>query len=368
MRNRTRVRGARIRPARGSAGALVAALAAVLAACADAAGTDTTALVDLDALFVPASAAEIQAVRAEWRTRDPAPTDVRVEATQAFSIGATAATLRVLSHAIPGGRHYGAVIAVDRASARALPVLLYAHGGDQGVDLTDLALLSLAIGDAASQFVWVVPSFRSETLRAGGRTFSSGGTASPWDRDVDDAITLLGAALATTPAADPERVGAIGFSRGGGVALLAAIRDRRVDRVVDFFGPTDFFGPYVREIVEETLAGRPPDLPGVAALRAQFLEPLQKGELKTADVRRELARRSAVLFAAELPPVQVHHGTADQTVAVSQAESLIAALRALGRGPPTDGFFLYPGAGHDPFALVGSLPRALVFLQPLLQK
>ena len=141
-----------------------------------------------------------------------------------------------------------------------------------------------------------------------------------------------------------------------------AVRDRRIDAVVEFFGPTDFFGPFVRGVVEDALRGRPRDLPGLTYLDAQFIQPLQRGELTIQDVRPELIRRSAVYFVDRLPQVQVHHGTADSIVPVSQAQSLIDAMRAAGRTAPAFEFYLYPGGGLDPISLVGSLDRTVLFL------
>jgi dipeptidyl aminopeptidase/acylaminoacyl peptidase len=324
---------------------------------------------DLDALFAPATAAEIAAVRADWAGRDPAPADVRVESTQTITFGGVPSTLRVLSHAIAGGRHYGAVITANGAAPGTLPVLVYLHGGDGGVGVNDLFLLSLALGDAVRGFTWVLPSFRGESLTTPGGTYRSGGEPSPWDRDVDDAIALLGAALTNAPAADPSRVVALGFSRGGGVALLMGIRDERVDRVIDFFGPTDFFGPYIREVTEQALDGELRPLPGLDVLDERFIQPFGAGALPLAQLRLELARRSAVLFAAELPTVQIHHGTADSVVAVSQSERLIAALQGLGRGAPAtlDEWHLYTGAGHNPLEMAGSVARTTRFLAALAQ-
>ena len=78
--------------------------------------------------------------------------------------------------------------------------------------------------------------------------FPSEGLPSPWDRDVDDTMSLLSVAFEHVPELDEERVAILGSSRGGAVALLAAVRDRRIDAGVEFFGPTDFFGEYAREI------------------------------------------------------------------------------------------------------------------------
>jgi acetyl esterase/lipase len=321
--------------------------------------------VDLAVLFAPPTAAEIQSIRDEWAGRNPIASDVEVAYTRPFPLGATPATLRVLSHAIDGNRHFGAVIAPDDGAPR--PVLVLLHGGDSGVNVTsdDVLAVLLAFGELADDFVYAVPSFRSEILSADGQDFLSTGEASPWDRDVDDAIAFLSVTLETTPVADPDRVAVVGFSRGGLVGLLMAIRDPRVERLLEFFGPTDFFDDYVRDLVVDALEGRPRDVPGQAVLDARFIQPLKAGALSEADVRPELVRRSAVLFAADLPTLQVHHGTADDVVDVSQARSLIRAMERLGRGPPQFEAFLYEGGEHDPLTLPGSIERARAFVTEL---
>jgi len=43
-------------------------------------------------------------------------------------------------------------------------------------------------------------------------------------------------------------------------------------------------------------------------------------------------------------------------------------MRAAGRGPPGYAFYLYPGGGHDPFSLTGSVDRAVAFLGRLLNR
>jgi dipeptidyl aminopeptidase/acylaminoacyl peptidase len=182
---------------------------------------------------------------------------------------------------------------------------------------------------------------------------------------VDDALSLLEVALATTPAADPGRIGVLGFSRGANVALLMSIRDPRIDAVVEFFGPTDFFGPFVREVVEDALEGQIRDLPGVAYLNQAFIQPLKNGSVTPSQVRLELLRRSPVYFADRLPDVQVHHGTADTVVPVGEAERLIEVVAALGRSAPGFEGFIYQGGTHNPLALPGSLPRTREFLSRL---
>lgn len=323
--------------------------------------------VDLAALFAAPTDAEIAAVTADWAARTPDATDVAVELDTTLTVLALETRVRVVSHVVDGTvRHYGAVISPANLPSEA-PVIIYAHGGASGVELDEVLLTVPALGDQAEEFVWVVPSFRSEPLVFGSREWQSEGTASPWDRDVDDAIALLDATFEVEAQADSSRVGVLGFSRGGGVGLLAGIRDDRVDRVVEFFGPTDFFGPFVQGVVEDVLDGSPPDLPGVDVLDRDFLQPLRNGLIDVSTVRLELIRRSSTLFADRLPAVQIHHGTADIVVDVSQAQSLITALLADGRTEPDVQSFLYDGGTHNPLALIGSLERTREFLIALLE-
>ena len=322
--------------------------------------------VDLDVLFAPATQAEIDQVSADWAARTPAATDVQVELDTIVPSGAGFdIRVRVASHLVDGFRHVGAVLSADGLTGPA-PVVVYSHGGDAGASVEELLAQFTFLGSDAADFVWVIPSFRSESLRFAGETYTSQGTPSPWDRDVDDALSLLEVALDLEPAADETSIGVLGFSRGAGVGLLMGIRDERIDRIVDFFGPTDFFDGYVRAVVAEALAGNPRALPGLEWLDATYIQPLRLEEKTIAEVRVELVRRSAVLFAEELPAVQVHHGTADDVVEVSQAESLIAARAALGRGEPDFQAFTYSGGGHNPLTLSGSIGRATSFLLELL--
>jgi len=343
---------------------LLFALLLLVAACSDTTAPEDV-WVDLDRLFAPATEAEVALVRSEWTTRPAAATGVRQESAAPFPMAGVPGRLQIVSHLVDGHRHYGAIVVPEGAESGSLPVLLYAHGGDSGVSVEELALLFLGLGEGAAAFVWVVPSFRSEPLRAGGQVFRSEGEPSPWDRDVDDALSLLSVALQEVAAADPSRVAVLGLSRGGGVGLLMGARDPRVKAVVSYFGPTDFFDPWMREIADDALQGRPRDLPGLAWFDRTYLQPLRRGEVSLDTVRRELIRRSPALFASTLPAVQIHHGTADPIVAFSQAERFDAVMRGLGRDEPSYQFFAYVGGGHSPLGLTGSAGRTASFLTRL---
>ena len=318
---------------------------------------------ELDVLFAPPTAAEIAAVRADWADRDVSPSGLTIELTEAYSLFGSPATLRVVSHVVGEARHYGAIVAPKSRRAASLPVLMYLHGGESGVDVDDVQFLAFGLGELRDSFVYVVPSFRSEPLRYGDREWVSTGPGGHWDHDVDDTLALLNVALALTPQATPEGLSLVGASRGGGVALLAGIRDKRIENIVTLFGPTDFFDDWVREIVREAALGMPRQLTGVAHMDSTLIQPYMGGRIDLPRVRLELVRRSAVLFAEDLPALQLHHGDVDETVSISQAHAMIRVMEELGREPPDFEAFIYEGGGHEIFDLSGAIPRAVGFLR-----
>ena len=254
----------------------------------------------------------------------------------------------------------------DGSAPESLPLLLYLHGGDNGVWVDEIQIVALTLGALVDRFVYVIPSFRAEPLRHGGESWYSEGPASPWDYDVDDTLALVNAVFDSTPEARPGGMAVVGGSRGAGVALLAGIRDERIERIVALFGPTDFFDDWVRRIVREAALGHPRPLPGVAHLDSTVIQPYVRGEMRLPEARLEIVRRSAVLFAGDLPPVQLHHGTDDASVSVSQAESLVRTMDALGP-PPGFEAFIYPGGGHALLSLGGAIPRMVEFLRDWFQ-
>lgn len=343
---------------------LICALLFVFSGCSLAGSDgDVVAGVDLDALFAPAEADEIARAAEGWVDRDVSARGVELvlEDRLTHPFGQEwEAEVRVYAHEVGGYTHYGAVVVPALEPEKRRPILMYLHGDDQGVGTAQVALAMTFLPELRDEYVVVVPSFRGEPLTAGERVFHSDGPASPWDRDVDDAIALLNVALETTPAADAERVVALGFSRGAAVGLLAAIRDDRIDGVASFFGPTDFLGSFARDVTRKMLRGDLPDLPGISRLDELLLEPLQAGELEMDAVRLDLIRRSAVYFVDRLPAVQIHHGLDDPVVPASEGEALAAALDAAGR--TDDEAYFYAGGGHDPLSLDGALDRLNTFL------
>lgn len=342
--------------ARPLAPVVAALFLGVLPGCAPrlAAGTADSLL---DGLFAPPVAAEVRAVEADWKARDTGVHGFRVEWESREDGGRRT---MVVSHTVEGVRHFGAVRVPAGAAGRKLPVLVVAHGGERGVT----ALEFFRSGPLAEQWVQVLPSYRSERLVAAPlRWYRSEGAPSPWNRDVDDAMALLGAALAHVPEADGGRAAVLGRSRGAGVALLMGVRDPRVKAVVAFSGPTDFFLPAVRRLAERAVRSRVARLPGAGYMADSVLFALRDGRITVGRARLELLRRSSTRFAHRLPPTQLHHGTADDEVPIAHAEHLDAAVRALGRGPAAWEYHRYEGGGHRPRTLVGSRERAEAFLR-----
>ena len=318
-------------------------------------------------LFAAPTQVEIAAIDDLWDLRDVSVSGYRVEATGSIDLDGTPGTVRIVSHVVDGNRHYGAIAFATDAAPQSLPVLVYSHGGDDGENIDNVfGLLNFGFGGIPDDYVYVVPSFRSEPLSYRNVTYTSEGQPSPWDRDIDDALALVNVAIESVDAADADRIGVVGFSRGACVGLLMAIRDPRIDLVVEFFGPTDFYSPFTQDVVEEALTGELRNLPGLTFLDEQFIQPLKESGITMAEMRSQILRRSPVYFADRLPDVQVHHGTSDQIVPVESAERLIEVMQTLGRGEPEFEAYIYQDGSHNPLSLFGSIQRTETFIERLL--
>jgi dipeptidyl aminopeptidase/acylaminoacyl peptidase len=186
-----------------------------------------------------------------------------------------------------------------------------------------------------------------------------------WDGATNDAIAFLNAALRVTPEADPERIGIFGRSRGGTVALLAAIRDPRIRAVVAWSAPVDHFnlmgygGWSRRELAGEGLRRKSP----TTGIAGQFIETFLRraiaGERDLADVRHLLIASSPLYFAQRLSvPTQLHYGEDDPVVSARNGRALMAKTKA-------DAHF-YPGFGHDTDRIAANESSRRFFAEHLL--
>ena len=325
----------------------------------------TAGQADLSALFAPPAPAEIEIVRSDWVARQPAVISWTVH---------TSATILshpvwIVSQRIDGERHYGAIrFPADFQPDRSYPVLVYNHKGNYLFLEAELAVLDSALaGDCpAQEFIYVMPSFRGEYILSSYLgTFTSQGAQSRLNYDVDDSMALLADVLAHVPQADAARVVTLGVSRGAGVSLLQGARDRRLRRLVDYFGPADMFLPSLRADAEYWVehGGPPPDAVNDAVL-PQVMEivlPYVDGVTPLAEARRALLQSSPAYFGQTMPPLQIHHGTADEAVPIGHSNSLNGKLGALGDAPPF-AYYTYPGGDHNIATLQGSGDHIAPFL------
>lgn len=327
----------------------------------------------LDALFAKPTAAEIQAVREEWRARDLRPVEVKVVEVAPYDLGRTRGEIRIVSHRVHGSLHYGAVIVPAGAAARSCAVIVDAKGVSwdyfpRNLDGPPRAVVAAGKDKDQDKYVTFIPGYRGERIVLGDRTFTSEGDRTDvWDGAADDTIAFLGAALQVTPEADPERIGVFGASRGGTIALLVGARDRRIRAVVAWAAPTDQFTPAGetsgwsrRESVERGLRreSAPNEVGG------QFIELFLRGAIagkqSLAEVRSHMLAGSPLYFAETLPPTQLHYGEDDVHVPQRHGRDLAERRR------DADAHF-YPGYGHETDSVTASRLTGEFFAKLLLR-
>ncbi|MBM7786745.1 alpha/beta hydrolase [Tenggerimyces flavus] len=181
--------------------------------------------------------------------------------------------------------------------ANQAPAVVYLHGG------------GWRNGErSAGLHPWVGPLLAAHGFVVANVTYRLSGRA-PFPAQLDDvraAVRWL-RANASTYGIDPDRIGAMGDSAGGQLALLLA-STAEVQAVVARCAPTDF-------------AAMPLDG------EDEYLTPLFGGPRDaTAELRRQASPLTHVH--AGVPPTLLVHGELDETVPVEQVQRFADALRA----------------------------------------
>lgn len=237
----------------------------------------------------------------------------------------------LVQQAVVYGKAEGVDLLLDlarpAAAAKACPALVFIHGG--GWAAGSRAQYGGAIVEAARHgYVAATIDYR----------FAPAFRFPAQVEDAQCAVRYLRAHAAGLRL-DPQRVGAVGDSAGGHLALLLGLMDPadglagsggnpdqpgKVQVVVNFYGPTDFTHP-------GALSG------AAARVLVDFLG--------TIDPTQAIARRASPIayIDAKDAPVLTLHGEADSLVPAAQGRLLHEALRA---AKVEEHLEIIPGAGH----------------------
>ncbi len=330
----------------------------------------------LQEAYAPPTREEIRTVRRAWAERDLSAKDVEV--VQEFQLKIPQASFHVamLRHQVDGNEHYGAVL-IPEGAAGPLPVVVAARGVDfyySPLDISEGVETTTALGDAASNFMYLIPCMRGNTIIVNGMEFSSGGDASDaWDGATDDTLAFLNAALETFPQADQRRIAIVGKSRGGSVALLAGERDRRISLVQSISGPTDhfkamnpFYGwSWAVVLADDMRDEEPPSMEErdeSSQVFDHFFDRALTENENLEDVRQRMLASSALYFLENLPRTDAYYGAEDRAVPLANAIRLRERDAALGNSGPDLTVHIFDGRGHDtdPYLVNQSIKKRLV--------
>lgn len=199
----------------------------------------------------------------------------------------------------------------DRPAGVKLPLVVLPHGGVHADFTTYHAHIIREL--MAMGYVVVAPDYRGSTGYGQGfwELIDYGG------REVDDVQAAKDWALENFDFVDPKRVGMVGWSHGGLIALLAANRSPDAYACV-------FAGVPVSDLIAR-LGYSDEDY------RQLFSAPYHIGKTVRQDVA-EYKRRSPVWNIDNLrSPLLIHTSTNDEDVNVLEVEHLIQALKAAGK-------------------------------------
>lgn len=309
-----------------------------------------------DELLSAPTDSEIEAVRSGWRERDLQPTAVDVAGNHVVTTEFGQFDVTVYSYDLGDTLQFGAAFVPRNPSAESLSVVIGARGvrWDYPVrNLTAGPYAARVVGERQSEFIFLSPVLRGHSFRIGDHQYDAGGDRrDSWDGATDDMMAFLSVALANLPQANADRVISFGASRGAGVALLHAARDKRVGAAIGFATPADFFRLMGRpnENWSESLqeAYDDPQFPENSR-ESQFIEWFleDRENLPIAEIRRRMIASSALYFVSDLPPTQLHHGAEDSPVPVRNANAVQERFLALGLEEPEYNVFVYDGVGHQ---------------------
>jgi dipeptidyl aminopeptidase/acylaminoacyl peptidase len=186
-------------------------------------------------------------------------------------------------------------LAIPKSEER-LPSIVYLRGGIKNVGMVRLARV---IEFASQGFIVFAPFYRGNKGGEGREDFAGD--------DVNDAINAFNL-LKLCPNVDPTAIHLFGFSRGGVMALLTAMKVDKPASVVTWGGVSDMILTYeervdLRRMMKRVIGGTPRKVP------------------------KEYEKRTAIDKAGLIPcPILIVHGLHDKQVSVEHAYRLEKAL------------------------------------------
>ncbi len=225
-----------------------------------------------------------------------------------------------IKYMVDGHQVSGFVVKPKNTNGK-LPVLIYNRGGNGNFGAVVFAALMRNIFPVAEQgFIIIGSQYRGTLTKNKTAADEFGG------KDVDDVVALFDLIQSIT-AADAERIGMFGASRGGMQSYLTLKRTNKVKAVAVIAGKSDaIVGLKQRPNMEAVYRKRIPNY--------------------EQNKQVELEKRSVLYWLDKIPqnvPILLLHGMSDERVSVEQSISLAEALEKAGMPHK---LVLYPGDNH----------------------
>ncbi len=310
----------------------------------------------LSEVFRTPAGVEIKNVEKDWASRDLSPTDVTIVDSGQIDLAGTKAQVYILQHLVYHFKHYGVVILPNNSLNAKRPLVMELKGVNARYSPFDvnhnLASYQFLCG-YADQFIYVAPSYRGEKLIFNDKEYlSEGDRTDAFDGAADDAICFLSSVINKFHEIDQNKIAVFGKSRGGTVALLAAIRDKRIKYVLDWAGPVDWFnlmdqlGFTQQEFANAGLINHSSPSQTGGQFIEWFLIKSIKGQEDLAKIRKRLIASSPLYFLDQLPIVQAHYGIEDGVVPMNNGKAIQQELNKRIK-ERFQGVFFHSDAGHD---------------------
>lgn len=225
-------------------------------------------------------------------------------------------TCQKIAYLSDGLRVFGFIFTPKRRSGK-MPVLIFNRAGNQEYAKIEGRTIGYLASLAAQGYVILASQYRGNDGGEGREEF--GGS------DLHDVLTLLPLAQ-SLPYVDLDRVGMLGYSRGGMMTYLAMKAGIPIRAAAVVGAPSDLLQSYqerpdLRQILEDLIGGSPDEC------------------------REAYVARSSYYWPEKLTsPLLILHSDTDWRVSLNQSKKLVEKLRTLGHAHR---FRVFPNSDHN---------------------